>query len=739
MGGRRRGGGAAPEKWRHARPPDHTVWWGECEGSSLRSEDMKRRRKNDGAANACRPSTMHSSESARGKDLKNAKAQRSLASTLRKAVHEGMEAAVRRHACLSCAALYSVDNVERRGPFRCNVVRRTKGFQHVEAARECYSGMKINVGTLCSTGEDIDIDGVASAENHSRMYVNVCTWCKRLWTGSGTSTRARNGDRETSRDLTDILSCPTLNILPWNEVPLPVREIGDMEGTALSCISLRAKILFGGGAGNVHDAVAGDFKYGEDSSEGREGLLCGELKWTPDVNVKVLECLRALLCGGNKNPYVGMYMTSAELWTKGTEQTGGEPLISPRDVEAFHLDGQPDECDVGAVFRTGLTRLWKTRKLVNSTTAARCIRRPGKYSGDGVPEDITFDMDVEGRSFPCLYVNGLGSWDSRDWEGECQVSEKEWLEKRLWSIDPRFRRNRVWLFAHYDRRQKDALYAMPNFVALDAGIGDEEAEATCLALRRSRTGSHDVGIEELRAGVRGIAAASDERGDANLFVTITMSESDMPWLQNALASVQVGNAGGAYDEPGVCAYYFSHLVRVLITVVFGDTRTFGDLDFYAYRLENQSQRANKLHAHCILRVRACEREINDALTANLADLCPSFRVVYEPRARHQCGEKCTGRNFEHRNGEELRDVQIPACKYGFPVTEYCSETYSRSVAGEKQTVYRRTPGMERVVPYYPVLKSVYPAHGADMAMTSTVMAAYTGKSYVTISDHDVAL
>lgn len=568
--------------------------------------DMKRKIVTEDCTNACRASTVHVSETRGRKDLRNAKAQRSLVKTLRNVVHDAMEGIVRRYACLSCAALFQRDSVERRGPLHCATVRRSAGFKHVLGTMSCYDHVTINVGSMdrdCTTSSrGMDADGVVCADSDLRMYVNVCTWCTRLWSIPGNQIQ-EGCDGQEERE---IVSCPTLNILPWNEIPEAVRHMGDMESTGLSCISLRAKIVFGAGTGNVQDAVSGDFKYGEDCHEGREGLLCGEVKWTTEVVAQVRDCLKALFPGKNKNPYVARYLTSAELWTDGVK-AGGEPLLNPRDVEAFHVDGRPEQEDVGALFRTGWTRLWKTKKLVNSTTAARCIRRPERHNAVTVPEDVTFDMDVEGRAFPCLYVNGKGSWDSRDWHGECQVTEEEWLEKRMWSVDPRFRRNRVWMYAHYDRRQKDALYTMPNFISLDAGIGDEEAEAAAWVLRRSRAGCHDLGIEELRAGVRGVAAACDEYGDANLFVTITMSESDMPWIQNVLASV--GGSRGAAHEPSVCAYYFSHLVEVLIVKVFGDRRAFGGLSFYVYRLENQSQRANKLHAHCILRVKACESEL----------------------------------------------------------------------------------------------------------------------------------
>lgn len=74
-------------------------------------------------------------------------------------------------------------------------------------------------------------------------------------------------------------------------------------------------------------------------------------------------------------------------------------------------------------------------------------------------------------------------------------------------------------------------------------------------------------------------------------------------------------------------------------------------------------------------------------------------------------------------------MQETACKYGFPVTDYAAETYTKTGGAEKETIYKRGVGMERVVLYYPIVKAVYPAHGADMVMTSTVMAAYTGTSH----------
>lgn len=447
--------------------------------------------------------------------------------------------------------------------------------------------------------------------------------------------------------------------------------------------------------------------------------------------------LERLLGGSSPNPYVRNYLTGAELMHPGESGSTGEPLISPCAVDAFHVDGAACADDIGGVYRTGLTRLWKTRKIVNSAVAGQYVRRHDPAASVHVPEEVTFDMDVEGRAFPCLYIDGNGSWDSKDWVLKCGVSEQEWLEKRMWSINPLFRRNRVWLFAQYDRRQKNALYTMPNFVALSDDVQEEEAVGSEWALRRARVGCHDTGIEELRRGVRGVAAAADELGDPNLFVTITMSEGDMPWLMSALSQVAHGPLTQAREvsfESPLCAYYFSVLVKVLIENVFGDEETFGGLSFYALRLENQSYRSNKLHAHCIFRVAACDTELCAALTADLSDLCPAFRVKYETSARHECQQKCAS---SQKGGDAAVDNQDEAhrhavraqheCKYGYPCDIHSDESMIVTRNGRTETIYRRSTGMERVVSYYPIVKAIYPAHGADMIMTSAVMAAYTGK------------
>ena len=178
----------------------------------------------------------------------------------------------------------------------------------------------------------------------------------------------------------------------------------------------------------------------------------------------------------------------------------------------------------------------------------------------------------------------------------------------------------------------------------------------------------------------------------------------------------------------MCLYFFG-TCACTSNSSFWRRANFRRVDILCIQVINQSQRANKLHAHCILRVKACESDINKSLTADLCDLCPSFGVNYEPRARHQCGEKCTGRKPGHTIDNVDMDTNY-TCKYGFPVTEYASETFCRSGKTERETVYRRSKGMERIVPFYPIywiLKAVYPAHGADMVMSSTVMAAYTGK------------
>ena len=370
---------------------------------------MKRKTSNEERTNACRPFNRHASESERCKDLRNSKAQRSLAGRLKKAVNEAMEETIRRFACLSCAALFCREDIERTRSFTCKAVRMSKGFKHVDAAKECYPRFDLNVGHRISSKADINVDEVLCAYDNERIYINVCKWCVRQW--------PMISDVEDGANYDEISVCPTLNPVPWNEIPEVLKTLGDMESTALSCVGLRAKIVFGAGSGNVHDAICGDFKYGEDAGEGREGLLCGQINWTSNTVAELRACLEALLVGQVRNPYVITYLTSAELWVDGSAGGGEEPVINPLHAKAFHVDGRAEVEDVGAVFRTGLTRLWKTKKVVNSTIAGRCQRRSSFYSNAKMreaPEEITFDMDVEGRAFTCLYVDGNGSWDSRD-------------------------------------------------------------------------------------------------------------------------------------------------------------------------------------------------------------------------------------------------------------------------------------------------------------------------------------
>lgn len=639
-------------------------------------------------------------------------------------VHDAMQNVSRRLAYLSCAALYEKSNIQRRGPVTVGNVIRSEGTRHVLGGAICYPRLEIDVGAEVIGRRSVVATALTTMHEALEMEVNVCKWCGNLW-------------QEAMGDKNHVPACPTLNIVPFSDIPHCIQSLSDLESTALSCIGMRAKILFGTGRGNVHDAVCGDFKYGEDVNEGREGLLCGDVEWTEEIICRVAGALRMLLSAKVANPYVRNYLTAAELMQPGDKGSTGEPLISPDAVHAFHVDGAAGYGEVGGVYRTRLTRLWKTRKVINTAVAGQCTRRSDGASSVHVPEEVTFDMDVEGRAFPCLYIDGNGSWDSRDWALECGVSEMEWLEKRIWSINPQFRRNRVWLFAQYDRRQKDALYAMPNFIALSDDVEEEEAEGAACALRRARVGCHDTGIEELRRGVRGVAAAADELGDPNLFVTITMSEGDMPWLLSAMAQVETSNIRKERRvsfEPPLCAYYFSALVKVLVEKVFGDAETFGGLVFYAFRLENQSYRSNKLHAHCILRVEASDIEICEALTADLSDLCAAFRMEYEARARHECQQKCAAGKkvtdrVSHMEHEEPRSPLVPEyeCKYGYPCNIYSTDTMIVTRNGRRETIYRRRIGMERVVSYFPVVKGIYPAHGADRIMTSAVMAAYTGK------------
>lgn len=207
-------------------------------------KDMKRNNPNGEHTNWCRPSTRQATKSAKSKDLRNAKAQRSIAAVLKNAVHDAMEEKIRRFACVSCSALFRSEDIVRKGPFRCDIVRASTGFTHVLAANECYPGLVITVGYQFHGGAVMDALCVMRSQCDVKMYANVCRWCTRLW-------RARvKSDRSWDRDNVgnEIATCPILNIVPWSEVPEDIRRIGDMESTVLSCIDRTEgkNIIWGG-------------------------------------------------------------------------------------------------------------------------------------------------------------------------------------------------------------------------------------------------------------------------------------------------------------------------------------------------------------------------------------------------------------------------------------------------------------------------------------------------------------
>lgn len=71
----------------------------------------------------------------------------------------------------------------------------------------------------------------------------------------------------------------------------------------------------------------------------------------------------------------------------GDAGSSGEPLISLSAVEAFHVDGVAPVGDVGEVFRTGLTLLWKTKKVINSAVVRQCVRRKDYEAPYYAPEE----------------------------------------------------------------------------------------------------------------------------------------------------------------------------------------------------------------------------------------------------------------------------------------------------------------------------------------------------------------
>lgn len=128
-----------------------------------------------------------------------------------------------------------------------------------------YPKLEVDVGVYGDGHRRIVATALASMQGSMQMEVNVCKWCEKLWGDACGGTKG-------------VPACPTLNLVPFSDIPQCIRTLTDLESTALSCIAMCAKMAFGTGRGNVHDAFCGDFKYGEDVGEGREGLLCGDVE-----------------------------------------------------------------------------------------------------------------------------------------------------------------------------------------------------------------------------------------------------------------------------------------------------------------------------------------------------------------------------------------------------------------------------------------------------------------------------
>lgn len=300
------------------------------------------------------------------------------------------------------------------------------------------------------------------------------------------------------------------------------------------------------------------------------------------------------------------------------------------------------------------------------------------------------------------------------------------LQARL----PLFRSNNVYLCYMFDLGEKIEMHRTPTSTFIPDSVDEEYADGYCFMAENSAAGFESICRKDLTRGGWGVSAVSEEYGKPSVFQTETMNVHDMKELKLCSFRRWEG-AEEEVDDVNLAVMYKARQVVIMEDLL--PKTALGPLEYGSIRLEIQSGRSYRLHAHNLLRFRVEERTLLNCVSASLSSLWSEARAAHAPVSRHRC------LTYKCRNG---------ICPYGYPMLEAAYETRrevsnvgdtARSEAAEgsdiveERIIYKRQIGNEtfeldeRVTPFCVELSSTRVCHGAFLICTDELATGYAGK------------
>lgn len=604
---------------------------------------------------------------------------------LKRTLEIGIDKHQRRYICFVCGTLFRKENVNlyTQRKYRKDGLRNSENYSYFMNTTSTYPHLQVNLWEEAGEGE---------------VFIYVCKkWCER---------KQRQALRQGRVPI-----CPSLQTLrPLGLVPVAVRQVDGFEAGALSLVD--RTVNFGGGIGRgYYFALRGDFRSDEDLA-GSVGTVVGNMQWDNEKREKVRVGSRALIADG-KHSGVRRNFLVAE---RSKYDIGMRVL--PREARlSAPIEGRGPETPISG---HAIPRSERIRRAQMRSRDAMELRAGVVYPRrHGTPTPVYWKDDVEVMLFPQLYMNGIGGYE---WTSSRGCTWEEHVEKRVWNVNPMFRHSELFLAFMFDFGEKLEMHRSATRSFVPDAVREGDAEAYCYMSESSARGFENMCKRELLRGRWGLAAVSDGVGIPNVFQTETMNEGDMAELVKA--SYQLWPGAPQVVDIVTTAVLYKYRQIVIMEILLPRTGV-GSLIYGSIRLEIQSGRSYRLHAHNMLRMSATDDALLKCVSASMSSLAPEARARHEPVARHRC------LSYKCRN-----DI----CTYGYPVLEAAERTHrvaeletDTEEEDKSRVVYKREVGdgvVERdeyCTPFCVELASTRVCHGAFLVCTNEIATGYTGK------------
>lgn len=203
--------------------------------------------------------------------------------------------------------------------------------------------------------------------------------------------------------------------------------------------------------------------------------------------------------------------------------------------------------------------------------------------------------------------------------------------------------------SHVRLRGKDGTAQKQHTVIFPDEVDNADAEHFCSTSEATAKEYEDTCRRYLNSGRRSVAAASLSFGEPNVFQTETMNGTDMLELRTSLFKI-TETADLCIDDVSTA---FLHKQRQSVpweeVLPLTELKT---IEFASIRLEIQSGRSYRLHAHKIIQVLAEDDVLLHAVSASLNRPPPEIREKHALISR----QKCLSNKFRNN-----------VCVYGYPI------------------------------------------------------------------------